>query len=281
MFFIASKVLAFALTPSNVIGIVALLGLSALFLRRDRLGKSLLAASALMFAIGAWSPLGPALLGVLENRFDAAKIEGRIDGIVMLGGAVETHITQSRHSATLTEAAERVTETAELATRFPGARIILSGGSDHLVSTEGETESAVARDILTAIGIAPTRIAIEEVSRNTCENAIESRKLAAPESGSRWLLVTSASHMPRSVACFRRAGFVIIPYPVDFRTAGPADYVRPVRKAAEGLATLDLAAHEWTGLISYRLFGLTDELFPATGQREAIPLGDAAAPVVS
>ena len=262
MFFIASKVLAFALTPSNVIGIVALLGLSALFLRRDRLGKSLLAASALMFAIGAWSPLGPALLGVLENRFDAAKIEGRIDGIVMLGGAVETHITQARQSATLTDAGERVTETAKLAFRFPEAKIILSGGSDHLVSTEGVTESAVARNILTAIGRDASHISIEERSRNTCENAIESRRLANPASGSRWVLVTSASHMPRSVACFRRAGFDVIPYPVDFRTEGRADYLRPVRRASEGLVALDLAAHEWTGLISYRLCGLTDELLP-------------------
>ncbi len=262
MFFIASKVLAFAVTPSNVIGIVALLGVLALFLRRDQLGKSLLAASALMFAIGAWSPLGPTLLGVLENRFSTPQIDGRIDGIITLGGAINTHITQARQSATVTDAGERVTETAKLAFRFPEAKIILSGGSDHLVSAEGVTESAVARDILTAIGVDPSRISIEERSRNTCENAIESRKLASPSAGSRWVLVTSASHMPRSMACFRRAGFEVIPYPVDFRTEGPADYVRPVRKASEGLAALDLAAHEWTGLISYRLFGLTDELLP-------------------
>ena len=262
MFFIASKVLAFALTPSNVIGIIALLGVLTLILKRDGLGKSLLVASALMFAIDGWSPLGPTLLGVLENRFPTPQIEGRVDGIVMLGGAVDTHITTARHSDTLTDAGERVTETGMLATRYPEAKIILSGGSDHLVSVETMTESAVARDILTATGVRSARIVIEEDSRNTCENAIESRKLANPASGARWLLVTSASHMPRAVACFRRAGFDVIPYPVDFRTEGPADFLRPVRKAAEGLTAIDLAAHEWTGLISYWLFGLTDVLLP-------------------
>lgn len=262
MFFIVSKLFAFALTPSNLIGIIALLGLFAGFLRRALLGKSLFVASALLFAIGAWSPLGPTLLGLLENRFPVPEVEGRIDGIIMLGGAIDTHITHARQSATLTDAGERVTETAKLALRFPDAKIILSGGSDHLVSTESVTESAVARDILASIGVGSARIAIEERSRNTCENAIESRKLANPANGSRWVMVTSASHMPRAVACFRRAGFEVIPYPVDYRTEGPADYLRPVRKASEGLAAVDLAAHEWTGLISYRLFGLTDELLP-------------------
>ena len=68
--------------------------------------------------------------------------------------------------------------------------------------------------------------------------------------------------MPRAVACFRKAGFSIVAYPVDYRTEGWADVLRPVRKASDGLAALDLAAHEWTGLISYRLFGLTDEFLP-------------------
>lgn len=264
MFFIVSKLLAFALTPSNLIGLVALLGLLSLWLRRDRLGRSLLTASMLMFLIGAWSPLGPALLGVLENRFPIPALDRPIDGIVMLGGAIDTHITQARQSPALTEAGERLTETAKLAVRFPNAKIVLSGGSDHLVSTEGVTESAVARDLLAAMGMNAARVSIEERSRNTCENAIESRKLADPLGTGKWLLVTSASHMPRAVACFKRAGFDVIPYPVDFRTEGRADLVRPVRKASEGLSVLDLAAHEWTGLISYRLFGLTDELLPSS-----------------
>jgi len=265
VFFIASKLVAFALTPSNVVGIIAVMGLLAVLIRRERIGKALLTASALLFALGAWSPLGPTLLGVLENRFPVPTLEGHVDGIVTLGGAVDTHITQARGSATLTDAGERITETARLAFRFPDAKIILSGGSDHLVSTEAITESAVARDLLESIGVAGGRITIEERSRNTCENAIESRKLAAASGGARWLLVTSASHMPRAVACFDRAGFKIIPYPVDYRTEGPTDYRRPLRKASEGWAAIDLAAHEWTGLFAYRLFGLTDgSAAPAT-----------------
>jgi uncharacterized SAM-binding protein YcdF (DUF218 family) len=123
------------------------------------------------------------------------------------------------------------------------------------------TESEVARNLLVAMGIAAGRIEMEERSRNTCENATESAASLQPKPGETWLLVTSASHMPRSMACFRAAGFDITAYPVDFRTRG-ADLKRPVETIAKGLEAADLAAHEWVGLFTYRAAGLTAELFP-------------------
>jgi uncharacterized SAM-binding protein YcdF (DUF218 family) len=146
----------------------------------------------------------------------------------MLGGAVDTHITAERGQATLNEAGERVTTMAELSRRFPQARLLLSGGANHVLTSQPVTESAVARDLLIGLGVDPARIEMEERSRDTCENAEQGMMLAKPQPGEQWLLVTSASHMPRAVACFRAAGFPIIPYPVDFRTRGPADLRRPV-----------------------------------------------------
>lgn len=262
MFFILSKLLEFFLSPSNVIGLLGLTGIVALVLGWSRLARAFLVGSAAVLVIFGWAPVGPAALMVLENRFPEPKLDGPIAGIVMLGGAVDTHISSDRNTLTLNEAAERLTATLELGRRFPDARIFLSGGAAHLTGNAAMTESEVARNLLVAMGIAANRIEMEELSRNTCENATESAASLKPKLGETWLLVTSASHMPRSMACFRAAGFDITAYPVDYRTRGPADLKRPAETIAKGLEASDLAAHEWVGLVTYRAAGLTTELFP-------------------
>ena len=114
-----------------------------------------------------------------------------------------------------------------------------------------------------ALGVAHDRITAEEQSRNTIENAVFSRLIADPKPGERWLLVTSAYHMPRAIAVFRAAGFLVEAYPVDWRTRGPVDAMRLFGSLSEGLGRTDAAIHEWIGLLAYRLAGKTTELFPA------------------
>lgn len=106
------------------------------------------------------------------------------------------------------------------------------------------------------------RLILEERSRNTRENARFSAELANPKPGERWLLVTSAWHMPRAVGCFRRAGFPVTAYPVDYRTAGPRDATRFNTFASDGLLEFDLAVKEWIGLVAYKLAGYTDAWMP-------------------
>jgi uncharacterized SAM-binding protein YcdF (DUF218 family) len=125
------------------------------------------------------------------------------------------------------------------------------------------SESQVARQILVSLGLPPQRIEMEERSRNTCENGTESKAALQPKPGELWLLVTSASHMPRAVGCFRAAGFSVTPYPVDYRTRGTNDLWRVTKSMADGLASTDLAVHEWFGLLAYRAAGMTAEVFPA------------------
>ena len=84
-----------------------------------------------------------------------------------------------------------------------------------------------------------------------------------PKPGERWLLVTSAWHMPRSMGSFRAAGFPVTAYPVDYRTRGGEDARRGFLHTSEGLRRLDLMVKEWLGLLAYRLSGRTDALFPA------------------
>lgn len=261
--FILSKLVDFLLRPSNFIAFIAALGLLGLLLGLRRSGRGLLAVAALFLIVAGWLPVGPAALKVLEERFPAPTLSGPVDGIILLGGAVDTHITATRAQPTLNDAGERITAMAELSSRFPLARILLSGGASDLSTFEPVTESAVARDLLVGLGVDPQRVEMEERSRNTCENAEQSFSLARPATGQQWLLVTSASHMPRAVACFRAAGFAVVPYPVDYRTRAKADLLRPVEAVADGLQALDLAAHEWIGLATYRLLGRTRELLPA------------------
>ena len=86
--------------------------------------------------------------------------------------------------------------------------------------------------------------------------------LLDPKPGERWLLVTSAHHMPRAIGTFRRTGFAVEAYPVDWRTRGPEDLSRPFRTLSDGLKRTDTAGHEWIGLLMYWLTGRSTELFP-------------------
>ena len=265
MFFVASKLLQTFLLPSNMIGLLTLVGLFLMRSRWPRLGRSLLLGSGLLLVVVGWSPIGRAALATLENRFPQPAVQGDVAGIIVLGGEINTHISFDRKTVALTDAGERLTAAAELERRHPNARIILSGGIGHLLVEQAKTESAYARDLLVQIGVQEGRIELEERSRNTCENAFESKAVANPAPGAKWLLVTSASHMPRAIGCFRAAQFPVIPYPVDFRTQ-PSDMWRPSSSIADGLQAADLAAHERLGLAAYSL-GKGTELFPSPQSR--------------
>jgi len=103
---------------------------------------------------------------------------------------------------------------------------------------------------------------MERGSRNTQENAEFSKALAAPKNGERWLLVTSAYHMPRSVGVFRKAGFDVEAYPVDWRLGERADLLRFSTLALDGLERVDVATREWMGLVAYWATGKIDRLLP-------------------
>jgi uncharacterized SAM-binding protein YcdF (DUF218 family) len=180
---------------------------------------------------------------------------------VVLGGSISPDISVARGIIALNGPAERLTVAAELARRYPDARIIFSGGTASL-DPKAPLEAPLAVKEFEALGVAHGRITAEEQSRNTVENAVFSRLLADPKPGDRWLLVTSASHMPRAIAAFRAAGFAVEAYPVDWHTRGRDDAMELFGSLAGGLAMTDYAAHEWVGLAAYWLTGKTSELFP-------------------
>jgi len=263
MFFPLSKVLGFFAIPSNLVISIGVLGLLLLPTRFARTGRALAFASLIVLAVLGLSPIGNALIIPLEERFppwDTAR--GAPDGIIVLGGAISPDVSAARDEVALNEAAERLTVAAGLARRYPDARILLSGGSAALIYDEG-AEALLALRLLQDLGIARARILLEDRSRNTVENAVFSKAIAQPKSGERWLLVTSAHHLPRAVGVFRKVGFPVEPYPVDWRTRGPKDVLRPFATLGDGLRRSDTAVREWVGLAVYWLTGRTSELFPA------------------
>ncbi|MET0257687.1 MAG: YdcF family protein, partial [Methylobacterium sp.] len=114
-----------------------------------------------------------------------------------------------------------------------------------------------------ALGLDERRLVLEDRSRTTRENALLTRELLQPQSGQVWLLVTSAAHMPRSVGCFRAAGFDVLPYPTDYQTPGGASIWEPSSATVRNVEKVHFAIREYLGLVAYRLTGKIGALFPA------------------
>jgi uncharacterized SAM-binding protein YcdF (DUF218 family) len=263
MFFTLSKVVGFFALPSNLLIVLALIGVVLMGTRLARCGRRITGTAVLLLAIAGLSPLGTALVRPLEQRFPPWTAgTGEPTGIVVLGGAIYPSLSAQRGTPVINDGAERMTIMADLARRFPNARIVFSGGSGKLLGSHPD-EAQFVVPLLQSFGIAAGRIETESVSRNTFENATMTKALVRPEPGQRWLLVTSAFHMPRAVGCFRRAGFAVEPYPVDWQTGGAADLLSPFEAVSAGLGLTDIAMREWTGLLIYRLTGRTSALFPA------------------
>ena len=264
MFFILSKTLGVFLVPSNLIMTLGGIGLGLTFSKYRQTSRWLLAYCVAALLICGLSPIGPLMLLPLENRFPPWKPEmGDPAGIVVLGGGVDLELTAARGTPAMNHSGVRIVVAAELAKRYPKARLVYVGGNSSLRSANF-SEADVAERILKNLGIQQDRLQLERKSRNTDENVRFSMQLIDPQPGERWLLVTSAFHMPRAMGLFRKAGLTVDPYPVDWRTSGWSDVYKAQTDWMTGLDLTDTAAHEWLGLIAYRLTGKTDELLPSS-----------------
>jgi uncharacterized SAM-binding protein YcdF (DUF218 family) len=262
LFFVLSKTFGVMSLPSNFLIAIGLLGVVLCVTRFASFGRKLMIASIVLLAICGLSPIGYWLLYPLESRFPPWNpAEGAPDGIIVLGGPIDADLSAAHGTAVIRTAADRIFATAALARQYPNARIVYSGGSSNLVST-GAREADYAAELLESLGVAKSRLIMERQSRNTQENAEFSKALVKPKSGERWLLVTSAYHMPRSVGLFRKAGFPVEPYPVDWRAGGSPALLEWSNVEDDGLGRTDLGFREWLGLLAYWLAGKIDSPFP-------------------
>jgi uncharacterized SAM-binding protein YcdF (DUF218 family) len=256
MFFYLSKTVWFLAQPSNLLIVLFAAGIYLYWRGQKQAGARTVFAAALIYAVGGLSPLGNILIVPLEQAHvrSPGPVMEAPQGFIVLGGAVDTIVASTRDEVSLTEAAERLTEAVVLARRFPQAKIVFSGGNGAL-AYRGLTEAEVVRRFFLEMGVDLSRVTFEDRSRTTYENALFTKDVLGPRPGERWLLVTSAFHMPRALRVFRAAGFEVTPWPVDYRTRGYQDLIRLPPRSSEGWRRIDLAVKEWIGLIVYQLTG--------------------------
>ncbi|WP_343034026.1 YdcF family protein [Aurantimonas aggregata] len=241
---------------------MAAIGFLARRLRYWRLGGAFYGLAALALVLCSLTPAGLVMTAVLEDRFPRPSLPQDVDGIVVLGGMFDTRVARTRGEPELNEAGDRVTVARALAFRYPEARVLFSGGVAAVLE-EDIPETYVAEVFFASLDLEPDRLLLDDRARDTFENAVYAKELAEPQPGETWLLVTSASHMPRAVGCFRVAGFDVIPYPVDYRTPSGAALWRPSTATTRNLEKVHFAIREYVGLAAYYVAGRTDALFPA------------------
>ena len=265
MFFVLSKVFFAIARPVHLLSLLLVIGLGLQWTSKRRTGILLVNLSAITLIFIAFSPLALWIEQPLEMRFPRpGQLDPAPDGIIILGGATEEEMEVRRPDMiALNDAAERLTEIPRLASLYPNARIIYTGGPGFLVF-DVLPEAQNARRLFIQMGISADRIVLEDQSKTTWENATLTKAIINPQPNSRWLLVTSAYHMARSVGDFRAAGWPgIIAFPTDYRAPDPSFETVWRRPGIDNLAIIEVAAKEYFGLLGYWLSGRSSALFPA------------------
>jgi len=263
MFFYASKVLWLLGQPGNLFCLLLILATVLAFTRRTGALRFLLVVLSLTAVATAVFAAGDHVVAAIEERFPPPRtMPEKVDGIIVLGGMVNAKLSAERGKPMITAAVERLTEFADLADRYPDAKLVFTAGAGNPRAQQFK-EAHFVGPFLKRLGIDPTRVVYEDQSRNTHENAVFSKRLVNPAAGEVWLLVTSALHMPRSMECFRRVGWPVTPIPTDYVTWDDGDLLELQFDFLGGLGNLNRGVHEVLGLIFYWLTDRTDSLFPA------------------
>ncbi|TNC98337.1 MAG: Uncharacterized protein FD119_479 [Stygiobacter sp.] len=257
--FVLSKLFGLLSSPANLLFLLLALLCLLGFTRWKAWQRPVLLAVVGGLAVIAAVPWQTILVQPLENRYPVPSLPQRVDGVIVLGGALDPVVSAARDQVAANGAIERVNALVWLRRLYPEARMVFSGGSGS-VTTQDMKEAPVARRYLAELGVDPAGIVFEDQSRNTRENATYTKQLMTPAKDEVWLLVTSAMHMPRSMGAFAVVDWPVVAYPVDYLTTGTAsgfsfDLGGAFNAIGNGL-------HEWLGLLYYRARGWTNTLFP-------------------
>ncbi len=265
---IISRSIWVIIQPSNLMVLLLITAFitNNVFAKKERvknISRKAIICSLIMLSAASFTNISSWLLWPLEGRF--ASYNNLISsppysGIIVLGGSELTTISTAVDQATLRNSGERLIEAAALARKLPDLPIIHNGGSRQ--EQDEWSENDVAERFFKDAGTDISRIRFDRKSYNTHSNATESRKMISEYENEKWLLVTSAFHMPRSVGAFRKAGVNIQPYPVDYMTTMNYQGIFNF-DAAKNLRLFDWAIHEYIGLFAYYVTGRSSSLFPA------------------
>jgi uncharacterized SAM-binding protein YcdF (DUF218 family) len=261
---IFKSIFQYAISPSGIIALLFVLSFPLIALGK-RIGKYLLALGIILYFAFSSSPLSMALLGRLENRYPPLlHMEGvrDVDTIVLLTGAAweDPHLPLTSWVGGTT--VSRLLEAIRLFHLIPDARVVISGGPLNR-DERNISVSRIVGDLAGSMGIPGEKILLETNSTNTYENGVEIKKLLG---GKPFVLVTSASHLPRAIAVFQKLGLSPIPAPADFRVIRNKPHSLPVAggvlkemisalPSSSNLAQSEWALHEYAGFIWYWVRG--------------------------
>lgn len=249
MFFFLSKILTFLISPTVIILVLLLAALVVKnSLRRRRI---LLASIALLILF-----TNPYIIDQLHRSWEPRQSnytqEKHYEAAIILSGFMSLDVESNR--MTFGESVDRLTEGLVLYRKGQIDKIIISGGSGSMV--KDIRESAIAKDFLVDYCAVPDSIVIiDTISRNTYENAVESKKLMKSHQIQSALLITSAFHMRRAKGCFDQLGINTDIYPTDVISKQeyyPSDLFVP---ATKNLVEWEKLMHEVIGVIMYKIQG--------------------------
>lgn len=264
LFFVFSKLVQFCIEPLNWVIVFVVLSLLFLSLRKPHLCKRFLLFALADLLLVGWLPTSEVFLRALEDSVPKAQIaqmsETDFDGIIILGGAIEGgEIALDRGEVSIYSSAERVTKAFELIRKYPDLPFIFSGFSGRL-SPKGISEADAFKQLVAEQGLPDKNAHYENQSRNTYENVILMKpmilELGAKDANAPpkpWLLITSASHMYRSVKIFQKQGIEVIPVPVDYQTGSRLRWTR--FDLEDGVQNWNKVTHELIGLLAYWITG--------------------------
>jgi uncharacterized SAM-binding protein YcdF (DUF218 family) len=259
MFFVLSKMLGPIVDPAIILTFLLVGGIIALSTKRQRLAIYFTSAALGIIVMFGVLPGATWLALPLEKRFQAyPDLPERVAGIIVLGGTERVNASSGWNQPLLSDPTP-FAALIELSRRYPGAKLVFTGGS---ASRTGKfTEADIVRAYLAQLGIPSDRIIYEAKSRNTYENAVFSKRLLQPSPTDLWVLVTQAISVPRAVGTFQKSGWNVIPFPAGYLTSGPNPGIVSANISG-GFELGSVAAHEWIGLIAYWLMGYSSEAFP-------------------
>jgi len=244
---------------------LACLALAVALICRGRRGQvTLIIFSIVLLWLGGNRLIGMAIVRSLEAGYPPLTQTPRAPVIVVLGGGSRSP-DFPRPTAELNEAGDRLLYAAWLYKQGAAPHLLLSGGRAAWLGSGRVDEAEVMAQILEMMGVPRAALWLEDGSRNTYENADATRRLLAERGISEIILVTSATHMPRSVRLFERQGLRVIPAPTDFQvTQADWDYfTQPdlgiqalnLLPDADALAYTSRALKEYIGMVVYALRG--------------------------
>ncbi len=252
MFFYLAQTFWFLCAPSHL-AVWLVLAAAVLLYRRNRVraARRCAVASAAILIVFGFTPVSVWLMHPVENLYPRPALPAHIDGILILGGGTDSETFASRGAPNAGYGFARLAAAAGLAQKHPEARVVFSGGV--LPVSHWASEARAAKAILVELGVPPERITLEDTSRNTWENFSFAKAIVKPKNGERWVLVTSAFHMPRAMKIAAKVNWPMLPWPSDYMTAANSHY--QFREFPENLKRSDLAIHEGIGVLVYRLTG--------------------------